>query len=140
MPPTPEDIDAARAQPHPDDVKAAREFIISGGRMSGKATERILAALAAARERGAKEEREMRMNQIRTLRSEISIQQESLRKKNLELDALHYVWCTGHCKSGDTRYEGSTPLTEELVSQAEHMVKRMRERVDAAAIRARVTT
>ena len=45
-----------RTEHHPpDDVKAAPEFIVSGGRVSGKATERILAALAAARERGARE-------------------------------------------------------------------------------------
>ena len=33
-----------------------------------------------------------------TLRREIAIQNASLHEKNVKLDALHFVWCSGSCK------------------------------------------
>ena len=42
---------------------------------------------------------------------------EILRDKNLELDALHYVWCDGGCDSGTHRWQNA-PLTEEIVLKA----------------------
>lgn len=49
----------------------------------------------------------------------------AVKTKNLQLDALHHVWCTG-CDEGCHRHsEGE--LTEELVATAEREVARMRE-------------
>lgn len=52
----------------------------------------------------------------------------ALRQKNLELDALHYVWCTGSCGGGQHRYHRDLVLTEEMLKTAEGLVKRMRSR------------
>lgn len=55
---------------------------------------------------------------IERYKSQITDLQETLRVKNIALDALHYVWCSGGC--------GDRLLTEELVTSAEHQVQRMR--------------
>lgn len=49
--------------------------------------------------------------------------------KNVELDAMHYVWCSGSCKSGMHRWVPGL-LTEEMVELAERNTRRMRERFD----------
>lgn len=54
-----------------------------------------------------------------------------LARKNRELDALHYVWCSGACEGGTHRYGGE--LTEEIVVEAERNTRRLRERWDALA-------
>jgi len=43
---------------------------------------------------------------------------EVINRKNLELDALHFVWCDGGCKSGVHRFTDLPPLTKEIVDQA----------------------
>ena len=43
--------------------------------------------------------------------------QDCLHKKNLALDALHYVWCSGGCESGTHRYSDQE-LTSEIVGEA----------------------
>jgi HAMP domain-containing protein len=55
---------------------------------------------------------------------QITIQQEALHKKNLELDALHHVWCSGGCDTGVHRYTNET-LTDEIVEQAQKSVARL---------------
>ena len=51
--------------------------------------------------------------------------QESLTRKNQDLDAMNYVWCNGGCASGTRRYtEGK--ITERVVRLAEGNVKRLR--------------
>lgn len=37
-------------------------------------------------------------SEAETLRREIAIQNASLHEKNVKLDALHFVWCSGTCK------------------------------------------
>ena len=59
------------------------------------------------------------------LRREIRIMQESLERKNRELDALHYVWCDGGCPSGSGRWT-EEELTEEIVQAAERNTARLR--------------
>lgn len=61
----------------------------------------------------------------RELRRQISIMQESLRSKNLELDSMHYVWCDGGCGGGVHRWtEGR--IDKELVERAERNAHRLR--------------
>lgn len=50
-------------------------------------------------------------------KAELKHLQECLRRKNRELDALHYVWCSGGCKGGTHRYTDQ-PVTAELVAEA----------------------
>lgn len=48
-----------------------------------------------------------------------------LRAKNLELDALHYIWCDGGCQYGAHRWTEQT-ITEDIVKAAEANTKRLR--------------
>lgn len=61
---------------------------------------------------------------IRVLRREITNMNETLRRKNVMLTALHYVWCSGGCLGGasDLRHE----ITEDVVLAAELNTKRLR--------------
>lgn len=58
------------------------------------------------------------------LKRQYHIIQECLKEKNLELDAVHRIWCTG-CENGAHRHSENT-ITEELVQTAELYVKRLR--------------
>lgn len=46
-------------------------------------------------------------------------------RRNLELDALHYVWCDGGCRTGTHRFEHREPLTEEIVQSAVSNTRRL---------------
>ena len=70
-------------------------------------------------------------NTIHSLEQKLSRQkhtitwmQESLRQKNLDLDALHKVWCTGGCSTGVHRYTDE-PMTQEIVNAAVANVDRL---------------
>ena len=63
---------------------------------------------------------------IRVLRRHCTNQQHCLHEKNLKLDALHYVWCSGGCNGGVHRWSENT-ITEEIVLEAERNTKRLRE-------------
>ena len=56
---------------------------------------------------------------------QLHFKDETLREKNLALDALHFVWCDGSCAGGVHRYTDET-FTEEVVLQAEYQAKRLR--------------
>ena len=49
---------------------------------------------------------------------------EALRRKNLELDAMHFVWCDGGCKTGVHRWTDNT-VSQEVVDEAKRQVKRL---------------
>ena len=51
---------------------------------------------------------------------------EKLHQKNIELDSLYWVWCSGGCGGGVHRYKHSETLTEEIVKRAEWNTKRLR--------------
>lgn len=59
------------------------------------------------------------------LKRQVRIQQESLERKNRELDSMHYVWCDGGCETGVHRWDKSE-VTEEIVALAEKNVQRLR--------------
>lgn len=52
--------------------------------------------------------------------------QACLGQKNLELDALHFVWCDGGCSGGVHRFLPDVVLTEEMLVRAERSVLRLR--------------
>ena len=62
----------------------------------------------------------------RELRRQITIKDASLERKNRELDALHFVWCSGGCEGGVHRWQ-DVPLTEDIVVEAERNTRRLRE-------------
>jgi len=43
-------------------------------------------------------------NQISKLKQEITSQRENNHQRNLELDAMHYIWCDGGCGGGAHRF------------------------------------
>ena len=51
--------------------------------------------------------------------------QLSLERRNRELDALHYVWCTGGCQGGVHRWTDEL-ITREVVEHAERQAQRLR--------------
>jgi len=70
---------------------------------------------------------ELLRHKIENLRREITIKDQSLAQKNLELDSMHYVWCSGGCSKGIHRYELNKhlELTEELIERAKSNIRRM---------------
>jgi len=56
---------------------------------------------------------------------EITSLSEVLARKNLDLDALHFVWCDGGCSSGVHRFS-DVRLTREMILRAERNTKRLR--------------
>jgi hypothetical protein len=71
-------------------------------------------------------ERELQQR-IRIQRAVITQLNEALRRKNLQLDALHLVWCSGGCPSGVHRWQPPEALvTEEMVTELETQAKRLR--------------
>jgi len=65
------------------------------------------------------------LDKYKKLKREVTILQQALHKKNLELDAMHYVWCDGGCDSGVHRWTEDT-VTEEIVRLAEINTIRLR--------------
>lgn len=64
---------------------------------------------------------------MRSMGQTIASLQEQLHHKNMQLDALHMVWCDGGCPSGVHRYQDQdVPITEEMVVMAERNTKRLR--------------
>lgn len=57
--------------------------------------------------------------------AEVQHLNEVLRRKNIALDALHYVWCDGGCETGTHRYVPGE-ITEEIVLAAERNTARLR--------------
>jgi hypothetical protein len=56
---------------------------------------------------------------------EIQRLNEVLAQKNLDLDALSFVWCDGGCPHGVHRYS-ETKLTLEMLERVERNTKRLR--------------
>ena len=87
----------------------------------------------------ARLETSLRQEQDRVveLRRQIEIQGDNNARRNRELDALHYVWCSGGCEGGVHRFtHPAGGLTEEIVAEAERLVARMRQWLTTKAKRA----
>lgn len=50
---------------------------------------------------------------------------ETLREKNRDLDALHYVWCSGGCTGGAHRWSENN-ITGAKLRRAERLLRRTR--------------
>jgi len=57
---------------------------------------------------------------------QITLLQEGNVARNLDLDAMHFVWCDGGCPGGVHRFTPGLILTEEMVERAERNAKRLR--------------
>lgn len=65
--------------------------------------------------------------QVQNLRHQVTMAKSNNETRNRELDALHYVWCSGGCGGGTHRYEGKPEdVTEEVVQLAERNTGRLR--------------
>lgn len=62
--------------------------------------------------------------EIERLKRELTFACRNNEKRNKELDALHYVWCSGGCEGGAHRWTDQ-PLTEEIVSIALRNTQRL---------------
>jgi hypothetical protein len=66
---------------------------------------------------------------LKHARRQTGTKDEVLHRKNLELDALHFVWCSGACRGGVHRWS-SDIVTEEIVAEAERNTTRLRQWYD----------
>lgn len=58
------------------------------------------------------------------LRNQLAMAQANNHKRNLELDALHYVWCDGGCPGGVHRWQENPP-TKEVIDAAINNTNRL---------------
>jgi hypothetical protein len=63
--------------------------------------------------------------QVAKLQRALTFQRDNNHKRNVQLDALHFVWCDGGCIGGTHRFTEGT-ITEEIVAAAERNTKRLR--------------
>jgi predicted nuclease with TOPRIM domain len=64
--------------------------------------------------------------QVKKLKTELTQARENNEERNRELDALHYVWCSGGCHGGVHRYCGAPDdITEEVVAAAVRNTERL---------------
>jgi hypothetical protein len=68
------------------------------------------------------------MTPLERARKRITELEAQAHRRNLELDAMHYVWCCGGCSTGVHRYDGRGPdaVTEDVVQEAERNTTRLR--------------
>jgi len=65
--------------------------------------------------------------EVKALKRQLTMQRDNNYDRNIELDALHFVWCDGGCRFGVHRYGEHPPLTEEIVFAAERNAMRLRQ-------------
>lgn len=63
---------------------------------------------------------------VQNLKRDIRNQQQNNERRNLQLDALGLVWCSGGCDSGAHRWDDSR-VTEVMVAEAERNTARLRQ-------------
>jgi hypothetical protein len=66
--------------------------------------------------------------QIARLRTEIRRMQLVAEERNRQLDAMHWVWCSGGCPAGIHRFDGKGPaaLTQAIVDEAVRNTERLK--------------
>lgn len=62
--------------------------------------------------------------EVTGLRRQVTLATKNSHKRNLELDALHYVWCDGGCEDGAHRWQENPP-THEIVEAAIRNTERL---------------
>ena len=64
---------------------------------------------------------------VAELRQQLTDQRENNHRRNLELDALHYVWCDGGCEDGTHRWQPARAegATKEIVEAAVRNTQRL---------------
>jgi hypothetical protein len=84
----------------------------------------------AARSQLAQSLTDVERLQIARLRAEIRQMQIAAEARNRQLDAMHYVWCTGGCEGGVHRFDGKGPagITQEIVDEAVRNTERLKRR------------
>lgn len=85
-------------------------------RPDGKTPTTVIGELRAERDALKVEIQKLEEHQ-RKQRREITAQQNALRERNIQLDALHHVWCGGACETGTHRYDHGE-VTGEVVTAA----------------------
>lgn len=84
-------------------------------------------AVVAEHERDClREEIERLRGQLEVLRRQIRFQGEGNARRNVQLDALGIVWCSGGCPHGMHRYHPDRPITAAMVAALEHNAERAR--------------
>jgi hypothetical protein len=73
----------------------------------------------------AAEERAAKDAEIERLAEELTRANRNNHERNVALDALHYVWCSGGCEGGVHRFGDRPPLTEEIVHSALYNTRRL---------------
>lgn len=63
-------------------------------------------------------------NKITNLQRELHYKNTVLHRKNIELDRLHYVWCSGSCKDGMYRWSDGK-VTKEMVEYINNYARRL---------------
>jgi hypothetical protein len=108
------------------DYREANWLAVRATEQALKAAARILLGnvrLRAIPDGDVRAENERLREQVRTLKRELTIARHGAERRNKDLAALHIVWCDGGCHGGVGHQE---EVTEELVTLAEHHVKRLR--------------
>jgi uncharacterized coiled-coil protein SlyX len=62
---------------------------------------------------------------------ELTTKEQAIKERNIALDALHWVWCSGGCHKGTHRFGSEEPITAEHIAVAERNTKRLREWFEA---------
>lgn len=73
---------------------------------------------------------------IRRLREELTRAYTNNHARNVELDALHYVWCDGGCEDGIHRFSEHPPLSREIVEAAIRNTERLVQKYNNMSYRA----
>lgn len=81
------------------------------------------------------EEIERLREKVADLKRHIKHKDDVLHQKNLELDALGRVWCSGGCEEGVLRYDDDLQLTEQQVRIVERNTIRLRDWLEARKCR-----
>lgn len=72
-------------------------------------------------------EKQALQKKLANQKKELAFLYDVIKRRNLALDALNYVWCSGGCEGGWNRLGDDKELTEEIVREAEKNTKRLRE-------------
>lgn len=85
--------------------------------VTAKSTWAMREITEAERNQSATYREEQLAFKVKKLQRELRGQQEAAREKNIALDALYYVWCSGGCKGGTRRWLPKDVSEETVVAE-----------------------